>query len=473
MTNTMPASFEPLASSNPVPADTDALTSLGQQYTATANEIEQQANTLQQLSNNSSDSWKSKAGSVFVSKASSLATRITQAQQRYTTAGAALTAAAEPMDQAQQQAYAAVQQAQEAQATMTANAPGPAPAKGSPPPTAEQKAAAATAASNYSQAEDSLSQARSTFNAAVDDYHTAASTAANAINKELGGDPLKDSWFQAHFQWLMNFFHILAIIVMALAAVALMIALPGVGALIDGIGLGALAGGFSTFVGVFGAAVGIGQTIFDAKAVSVGLGTWKTLAFDIVGDLTFGIGKGAEYLGSTIVKDATGAAEKAAGDAASQGAKDAFADTAKNDYMASRAGHNTWVADNPDAAGDGAFVFANTTYSGMKAGAQAAGEAAASSGAAAAAAKAAAAAASKAVGMVSEGAEGSNIVAAWSMSGDLAEDLGKLNAIGGLVPGVWKVGAGATALKGIAGIDGIFQLGAFGMAGYGISPAAG
>jgi uncharacterized protein YukE len=101
MANSVPSSFEPLASSNPVPADTDAMSTLGQQYTSTAAQIAQQASNLQQLSNNSSDAWKSKAGTVFTSKASDLATRITQAEKRYTTAGQALTGAAEPMYDAQ------------------------------------------------------------------------------------------------------------------------------------------------------------------------------------------------------------------------------------------------------------------------------------------------------------------------------------------------------------------------------------
>jgi hypothetical protein len=366
MTYSVPTSFEPLASYNPVPADTDAMTSLGQQYTTTANLIQSQAETLQNLSNNSSDSWKSQAGTVFVSKASSLATRITQAQQRYVTAGQALTKAAEPMYNAQQQAYAAVQQAQEAQSTMNANAPGPAPAPGSPAPTAAQQAAAKTAASNYSAAEDSLNQATSQFNSAVEDYKDAASAAAKAINHELGSDPLKDSWFQAHFAWLLEFFHILSIIVMALAALALLICLPGVGAMLD-LGLGAVGLGVdggvsavlstvSTVIGWGSAAIGVGQTIFDGAAAKAGLENWKSFIYDMVGDVTFGVGQAA----SKFATSAADAAKGATTDAASTAAKTSVINKATADGAADYIKNNATTVISNDALTAGAKAAGET-----------------------------------------------------------------------------------------------------------------
>ncbi|MGH3245742.1 MAG: hypothetical protein ACRDOI_05935 [Trebonia sp.] len=510
MANPVPSSFEPLASSNPVPADTDAMTSLGQQYTATATEIAKQASTLQQLSSNSSDSWKSKAGSVFVSKASDLSTRITQAEQRYTTAGQALTAAADPMYQAQQQAYAAVQQAQEAEQTMTANAPAPKPPAGSPAPTADQQAAAKTAASNYSAASDSLASAQSSFNSAVDAYHAAANTAAKAINDELGHDPLKDSWFQSHFAWLLKFFHILSIIVMALAAIALLIALPGVGALLDGIGLGAVAGVASSAIGWGAALVGVGQTIFDAKAASVGLGSWKTFAMDIVGDVSFGIGKAADPLAdwitggasdaaktaaSTAAKGAvTDAAKTAAGDAAAQQAMDAAADkaaaSATKSFTDNAAGGKLTPGQIADGGLTQAQVAAGLTPDQIAAAAKTAGEEAAlnSSVDAATVGAAAKTAADDLVANagytkladIQSGLKSiptntaiGNAIAFGSQSSGIAKNIASLNYLLGTLPATAKIGTTIGKVGAIGVVNGAFQLGSFGMAGYGISPAAG
>jgi uncharacterized protein YukE len=510
MANPVPSSFEPLASSNPVPADTDAMTSLGQQYTATANQIAQQASTLQQLSTNSSDSWKSKAGTVFVSKASDLATRITQAEQRYTTAGQALTAAAEPMYQAQQQAYAAVQQAQEAQQTMAANAPAPKPPAGSPPPTADQQTAASTAASNYSAASDSLSSAKSSFDSAVDAYHAAASTAAKTINNELGHDPLKDSWFQAHFEWLAKFFHILSIIVMALAAIALIIALPGVGALLDGIGLGAIAGVASSAIGWGAAIVGVGQTIFDAKAASVGLGSWKTFAMDIVGDVSFGIGKAAEPLADGITDAASGAAKTAAATAAKNSVTDA-AKTAASDAAVQKAmddaaekasaSASQSFADNaagnkltPEQLADGgltpADVAAGLSPDQITAAAKAAGEEAAlnatvdpavlASATKTAVADLVANAGFTKLADIESGLKNvtgntaiGNAISFGTQSSSIAENIANLNYLLGTLPAAAKIGTTIGKVGATGVVNGAFGLASFGMAGYGISPAAG
>jgi hypothetical protein len=453
MANPVPSSFEPLASSNPVPADTDAMSTLGAQYTSTAAEIAQQASNLQQLSNNSSDAWKSKAGTVFTSKASDLATRITQAQQRYTTAGQALSAAAEPMYQAQQQAYAAVAQAQEAQSTMSANAPAPAAPAGSPPPTDAQKAAAATAASNYSAASDSLSSAQSSFNSAVDAYHTAASNAANAINHELGSDPLKDSWFQAHFEWLVKFFKILSYIIMGLAIIALLIACPFSAGLIAGI-LGVSMEALATVGTVIGwtmFAVGMGQTIFDGVAAGEGLQSWSAFAMDIVGDASFGIGKGAEAFGEGAVDAGTDAGKDAASDAADDAAQKSFFDTDP------KTAHNTWVEANPDEAGPGAFVFSSSA---IAAEAAAVGKTA---GSAAAKGIADAAEAAKADGVVG------NLTALGSQSSDIADDLAKLNAINAAVPNVAQISSNITKLTAAAVASGAFQWGSFGITIYGLA----
>jgi hypothetical protein len=508
-----PASFEPLASSNPAPADTDAMSTLGTQYTATAQQIADQATTLKNLSDNSSDTWKSQAGTVFVSKASDLATRITQAQQRYTTAGAALTNAVGPMSDAQQQAYAAVAKAQEAQSTMAANAPAPKPPAGSPPPTADQQAAATTAASNYSGASDDLAAAKASFNSAVEAYHAAASAAAKAINDELGHDPLKDSWFEHHFAWLSHFFHILSIIVMALAALALLIALPGVGAMLDGViaGAAAVVSGVSTGIGIFAGLVGVGQTIFDAKAVSVGLGSWKSLALDIVGDVTFGLGKvadpavgalsniagkaakgGAFNTAVSSVSDAAKAAatanvvQKLTHDAGEAAAEDAFKSFTAN------AADSKLTAEQIAAGGlTPAKVAAGLTPDEIAAAAKNAGEDAAQSATADPAAVAAAtktaindlmgnagytklADIEKALQNIGgANSKTGNAIAFGAQSASTAKDLQNLNYLLKTLPVTAKIGSAAGAAMTTGVVNGIIQLGSFGLSGYGVSPAAG
>ncbi|MGH3165271.1 MAG: WXG100 family type VII secretion target [Trebonia sp.] len=439
MAYSKPSSFEPLASSDPVPADTDAMTSLGKQYTNTAAMIEQQASDLKQLSSSASDAWKSKAGSVFVSKASGLSTRITQAEQRYSTAGSALTAAAGPMYDAQQQAYAAVAKAQEAQSQLTANAPGPKPAPGSPPPTAQEKADAQTKATNYSDAQGSLSQAQNQFNNAVSDYQSAASSAAKTINNELGHDPLKDSWFEQHFGWLVSFFKWIAVAIMILAVIALLIACPFTAA-----GLAAILGVSMSTLATVGTVIGwvtfgltLAQTIFDGVAAHDGLESWQAFGLDILGLATFGLGKGAEAWGEGLTDAATDAGKDAASEAASEAAEKSFMDSDP------RALHNAWVEANSDEAGPGAFLL---NPSGVAA---EAAEAASSAGKDAAATIEAAAKAAKA----------GNLGALSTMSGDLSKDLSTLNAINQAVPNVAKVGTIITQLKGLAAASGIVQWG--------------
>lgn len=445
MAYSKPSTFEPLASSDPVPADTDAMTSLGKQYTGTAAAIEHQANYLRRLSSSASDAWKSKAGTVFVSKASSLADRITQAKQRYETAGHALTAAAGPMYDAQQQAYAAVAQAQEAQQQMRANAPSPPSGLGSlglaptltPALTsqqkAEQKAAAAAKAANYSAAQDSLSQARTSFNKAVDAYQSAAKNAAKTINNELGSDPLTDSWFEQHFGDIANIFKWIAIAVVVLAVVALLIACPFTAA-----GLAAFLGISASTLATVGTVIGwvlfgvtVVQAVFDGIAASDGLESWLSFALDLVALATFGLGKGAEALGEALADSATDAGKEAA----SEAAEESFMDTDP------RALHNSWVEANPGEVGPKGFMFSPSV---VAADAAKAGQSA-----------------SDAVEAAAKAAKAGNFGALSTMSGDLAKDLSVVNAVSKAVPDVAKVGTVLTQLRAVAAASGIIQWASF------------
>ena len=136
-----PASFEPLASSDPVPGDSYEVAALGRRLTDTADEISTQAANLRRLASKSTEFWTGKAASKFHDSAGDLADRIEKAHQRYATAGSALSSWAPEIDLAQDDVYQAVHDVQDAQATASANRPAPTPSTPpTTPPTAEQQA---------------------------------------------------------------------------------------------------------------------------------------------------------------------------------------------------------------------------------------------------------------------------------------------------------------------------------------------
>lgn len=301
-----PPDFEPLASSDPVPGNTDEIATLGRRYTDTADEIAAQARNLRKLASGTIGNWTGKAATVFQSHAADLATRITQAQGRYAAAGRALQGCATPMSEAQQRVYAAVWQAKSAQEQMTANAPAPPRPPGSPPPTAQEKAAAATRSAHYGEASASLAQARRQFNDAVGDYDAAATKAANAINAEINHDGLKDTWWQRNFGWISSAFKIIAIVVLVLAIVSLILICPLTGPAIAAL-LGMSAAALSTtltVITIVSVTMMVLSTVFDGIAAGTGMESWTAFKVDLASLATFGLGEG---LGAAVKVMADGA----------------------------------------------------------------------------------------------------------------------------------------------------------------------
>lgn len=297
-----PPDFEPLASSDPVPGNPDEIAALGRRYTDMAAEIQAQAANLRKLAAGTIEGWVGQAARVFQSHAADLATRISRAQQRYATAGQALTRCAGPMHAAQQSAYAAVFKAKDAQQTMRGNAPGPKPPAGSPPPTAEQKAAAAQRATAYEGAATDLKTATTQFQNAVSDYHHAAGKAARAIRHEINHDGLKDSWWDRNFGWISKVFMVIGIVVMVLAVIALILVCP----LSAGFIAGLLSMELATVTAI-GSAIGwliFGvtaiQAIFDGIAAATGKESWSSFALDIVSLAMVGLGDGLGQAGKFL-----------------------------------------------------------------------------------------------------------------------------------------------------------------------------
>jgi uncharacterized protein YukE len=304
-----PSSFEPLASSDPVPGNTDEIAALGKRYTDTAAEIAAQAANLRKLATGTIDSWKGQAAQVFQSHAADLATRIAAAHDRYATAGSALTTCAPKMYTAQQSAYQAVWDAQAAKDQMTANAPAPPPKPGSPPLTSAEKLAATQRAAAYDGATTDLKNATTRFDNAVSDYHDAAQKAATAIRNEIGHDGLKDSWWDRNFGWISKVFMIIGIVVIVLAVIALILVCPLTAGFLVGF-LGAdLVASLAGAIGwaIFGLTVA--QTIFDGIAAGTGKESWTAFIIDCISLATLGFGDGlgkVAFGGRTILPEIKG-----------------------------------------------------------------------------------------------------------------------------------------------------------------------
>jgi uncharacterized protein YukE len=314
---TRPPDFEPLAGTDPVPADTDEIAALGKRYTDTAAEIESQARNLRRLAANTTGGWVGKAGQAFQSRAADLATRISPAQERYAVAGQALSSCAQPMYDAQQEAYAAVWQAKDAQQQLAASAPVPLPVPGGPPPTAEETAAATQRRLAYDDATTTLASARRSFDGAVQDYQTAAARAAASINTEISTDPLKDSWWDRNFGWISDAFEVIAIVVTVLAVIALVLIIPGAAVLIAGFLTDALAllpGTLAVSAGTLtsvGAGAGIAATVgtaasavFDGTAAATGKESWTAFEIDLASLAMVGFGEGASALAKGLAEGA-------------------------------------------------------------------------------------------------------------------------------------------------------------------------
>jgi uncharacterized protein YukE len=430
-----PPDFEPLASSDPVPGDTSEIAALGKRYTDTAAEIETQAANLRKLAAASPQGWKGQAGTVFASKASGLADRISKAHARYATAGGALTACAEPMEEAQQRAYAAVWQAKDAQQQMTANAPGPPRPPGAPPLTQEQQTAEQSRQTAYGDAQTSLSQARTKFTDAVSDYHSSAAAAARKITNELGSDSLTDSWWDRNFGWISKVFEFIAIAVIVLAIIALIIACPFTAGLL--LWLGVSAEVIAT-IGTIGTAIGwvlfgltVLQAVYDGVAWQTGKESSTAFWLDIVALCTFGFGKGAEALAEGLAGGAEGtakviAASRAGSEAMKANGLPGFL------YSLSKFGPAEWVMRLVPGVGDA-----------LDAAGKAAGDA------------------SSAVEAAVKAAKASNIATFMTMSGDMGKTLAKINAIADEVPGSLRIGVSVALAKGLAAVDGVLQWGAF------------
>lgn len=430
-----PADFEPLASSDPVPGDPDEIAALGKRYADTAAEISRQAASLRKLATATPAGWKGKAGSAFHSHAADLATRISQAHDRYAAAGAALTACSDPMDSAQQSAWAAVWQAKAAQQQMAANAPGPPRPAGSKPLTDAQQAQQRAQQHAYDGASDSLTAATRQFHDAVADYQHAASTAARQISGAIDSDGLKDSWWDRNFGTIKGIFKIIAIVVLVVAAISILLAMP--------LFAGPLAGVLTAFMSEAAAATALGvagttanaillggtalQAAFDGTAAATGKGSWLDFGLDILSMATFGYGKASEKIVESLAESAEGTAETVAAGRAGRAA------------MSSRGlpGIVYSIGSRSEAASKVIRLLGQGSK--LDASLQAAEEA------------------RSAVETAVKDVKPGNLAAAFTMSGKLATSLKKLSILSTEVPGVVRIEVPKAVAEVVEATDGVAQ----------------
>jgi uncharacterized protein YukE len=433
-----PPDFEPLASGNPVPGDPGEITALGRRYTDTAAEIARQAANLRKLATAAPGGWKGQAGTVFHSHAADLATRISKAHDRYAATGKALHDCAEPMQDAQQRAYAAVWQAKSAQQQVAANAPGPPRPPGSPPLTDEQKAQQRTRQAAYGDAQSSLAQATRNFDDAVTDYRSATTRAARQIGSAISHDGLKDSWWDRNFGWISAVFKIIAIVVVVLAVVALLLAMPWSAALIA-----AMLGFFGADVSVAtlgAAATAIGWTLFgvtavqaayDGTAAATGEESWTAFALDMVALVTFSFGKVAEA-GVRVLAD--GAADTGKAVAAGRAGRMAMSARGAPGWLFSIGSRFSLAAKVMRMAGMGDQLDA---------------------------ARQAAAEARTAVTGLIKDAEPGNLATFFTMSSSAAREFSTMNALSDAVPNVARIEVPKALAIGLMGVSGAGQWGSF------------
>jgi uncharacterized protein YukE len=418
-----PPDFEPLAGSDPVPGDPDQIGALARRYGQTAYEIEQQAGSLRALSEGARAGWKGASGTVFASKAEDLATRILLARDRYEAAATALSRLVTPMADAQSRAYAAVWKAKAAADQMSATQP--VIGSASPAPGSVARAQAV----RYEGARQDLAIARGQFSDAVEDYTTAVNAAANSINSELAGDPMRDSWWDANFGWISHLFEYISIAIIVIAVLALILICP----LFVGL---ALAEGLAAFLSATMIGLMVAQTVFDGTAMVTGKESWVAFAADIVALASCGFGKVAE----AAVRFLAGNAEEIGTTVAASRAGRLMARSRK------LPGVLFSLSRRSEAFGEVLrFLKMGDTLD---------------------AADKAAASAEDAVKAAVRTAGTSLSRNLLTMSDDIGDDLGKLDAIQKEVPGVLRIGIARGLAQGLAGVDGAIQWGSFGGGGY-------
>ncbi|ONK12329.1 hypothetical protein [Streptomyces sp. MP131-18] len=290
-----PADWFPLAEDgrDPIPGDWEMVQEAAARYRRTADAIDR-ARTLLGEVTDSESGWQSDAGTAFREKATELSDDVWKAWGRYDAAATALAGYWPELQEAQNESLTLRTQAQEAQEQINS--------LGSRLEGAERDAQDA-ADSDADNAEDLADQADQQVNSlqgqldgaqaelnrlrvrlreVIEDKDAAAQRAADAIGDFIGGDGLKDGFWDKVGEVLDVIKNVLIVIgewagrIAAICGVlALLVSwIPVIGQALAGI------------LGVIGLVAGVFSLIGNALQ-----GKWLNVGLDLIGILTFGAGR--------------------------------------------------------------------------------------------------------------------------------------------------------------------------------------
>jgi hypothetical protein len=285
-----PDDWSPLASADPFPGDPDAVESGGTDFENTAELISDMADQLRSLT--STDEWDACAADAFREHAVETADTIVKAKDRYATVGAELKSWARVLDRAQRRSVTILELAKDAEQTMSNNSGSL--IAGVDEPTDAQIEADEARQTRYDDAADHLADYRNRLDRLRDDVDGDAERISKNI-KDACKDDVKDSrwdrfkgWISDNAGWISAFADIMGWIAAIAGTLALILAMTGILAPLAAV---------LTVIALVATALSLVANVALALA---GEGSWWAVAFDLIGLLTFGLGRvfiGAAKLG--------------------------------------------------------------------------------------------------------------------------------------------------------------------------------
>jgi len=267
-----PVDWSPLAGSDPVPGDPYEVGRMGRHYTDVADAIERAASKLRQLAGGD-DGQESDAVDELDDSCQQVADDISKAHERYAGVGAALTAYAPELEQAQADSLAALTAAQQADRDHTAAT--------TRQNDAQSPGETSAAQSDLDASTKALGDARTQLQDAIDRRDRAARTAIDAIKNVQDSGDLNDSWWD-------NWGHKIVEAIQKIASTVAMVA-----------GILALCVGWIPIIGQALAGI-LGTIALVASAISLvcnialaatGYGSWWQVGLDAIAVATFGVGR--------------------------------------------------------------------------------------------------------------------------------------------------------------------------------------
>ncbi|HLH59691.1 MAG TPA: hypothetical protein VKV33_11130, partial [Streptosporangiaceae bacterium] len=323
-----PADWGPLAGTDPVPGDPEAVAALGRRFRATAAEIDRAAARLRTMCTD--EFWESDASAAFRGRSDDTAGKLAKAYARYHAAATALgtdSGDATPSTPASPRYAGALNQAQQVSAHALASAQDAATAQrqamsqlhatlararsgGSVPVTGSldlsmgaltpgasghlatrpgESADITALKTRYNNAADQLGAARALLARAERIRDTAARNASQLISDVIGRDGLTDGFLD----YLTNLIDEHAGLLKAISAVAGWVAtIAGTLALIVG-WIPIVGQALAAVLGTIALAASVVLLISDSLLAIGGKGTWLDVGLDVIAVATFGLGRAA------------------------------------------------------------------------------------------------------------------------------------------------------------------------------------